>query len=125
SYLNSKRWDRGGSGKVITVYPRDETHFRALIETLHAATRALTGPYVLSDRRYRDSRCVHYRYGSLRTLGERDAFGRRMSTVVGPDGSSVVDSRAAAFTPPPWVVDPFGEDEQPEDEYEAGTLSGG
>jgi tRNA A-37 threonylcarbamoyl transferase component Bud32 len=125
SYLNSKRWDRGGSGKFVTVYPRDEAHFRQLIEALHAATRELAGPYILSDRRYKDSRCVHYRYGSLRMLGERDAFGRRMATIAGPDGSSFIDVRGAAFTPPPWVVDPFAGDEQPQDEQEAGTLCGG
>jgi tRNA A-37 threonylcarbamoyl transferase component Bud32 len=121
--LNSKRWDRGGSGKFVTVYPRDDEHFRQLIAALHEATRGLVGPYILSDRRYKDSACVHYRYGSLLRTGERDRFGRQTSTIVGPDGTALPDMRVASFSPPAWTTDPFAEDD--DDDQEAGTLSGG
>lgn len=125
SLLNSKQWYRGGSGKFVTVYPRDEEHFRHLIQCLHEATRGLTGPYILSDRRYKDSGCVHYRYGTMRMTGERDAFGRLTSNLVAPDGTRLPDNRNPSFTPPAWAADPFASDPEPDDGQEAGTLNGG
>lgn len=36
--LQSKGWSRGGAGKFMTIYPRDEDDCRRLLELLHAAT---------------------------------------------------------------------------------------
>ena len=56
SLINSKRWSRGGSGKFFTVYPRDTDHFVELLPKLDAVTKGFAGPYILSDRRYREQR---------------------------------------------------------------------
>ena len=63
--MNSKRWARQGAGKFITIYPFDEDQFVSVIEQLHQATRQFEGPYILSDRRYKDSKVVFYRYGGM------------------------------------------------------------
>lgn len=42
--LVSGRYERGGGGKFITVYPADDDHFRLLAEELHLATVGLPGP---------------------------------------------------------------------------------
>lgn len=42
--LVSGRYERGGGGKFLTVYPADDDHFRLLAEELHLATLGLPGP---------------------------------------------------------------------------------
>lgn len=122
--LNSKQWNRGGSGKFITVYPANEEQFRRVIDLLHAATEDLVGAYILSDRRYRDSRCIFYRYGSMLFQRDVDVLGRPRSTIEAPNGDVTDDVRSARFTVPSWTRDPF-EGEAPGDDGEAGTLSDG
>jgi tRNA A-37 threonylcarbamoyl transferase component Bud32 len=121
--VNSKRWPRGASGKFVTVYPAGEAEFVSLIEELHRATAGEAGPYVLSDRRYKDSTCVHYRYGSMRLPKSRDISGASRSTIVGPDGSEIDDERAPFFRVPPWATDPFAAPRTVDGE--AGTLKDG
>jgi tRNA A-37 threonylcarbamoyl transferase component Bud32 len=103
----TKNWPRTGAGKFVTVYPPDEAAFVALAERLHQATADLRGPYLLSDRPYRDSKVVFYRYGEHRSAGEVDAMGRPAPVLVGPDGTRVSDARKPCFWLPPWVKDPF------------------
>ncbi len=105
--MNSKRWSRGGSGKFITVYPADADAFRTILDALDAATREIEGPYILSDRRYRDSRTVFYRYGTMRKQTALDVSGRQLSYIEGPSGQIVFDNRSPYFSLPSWVEDPF------------------
>jgi Lanthionine synthetase C-like protein/Protein kinase domain len=107
SLLGSKQWHRGGSGKFMTVYPRGEEHFVSLIEALHRATAGLAGPYILSDRRYRDSKCVFYRYGGIAPRTFLTVKGDRVPYLDAPDGEQVPDRRQAWFSLPPWVRDPL------------------
>jgi tRNA A-37 threonylcarbamoyl transferase component Bud32 len=101
------RYDRGGGGKFITVYPRDDEQFRVLAAELHAVTLGLPGPRILSDKPFRPGSLVHYRYGEHR--GERvftddGVFGSRL---VAPDGTPYTDERRAWFSPPAWAPAPF------------------
>jgi len=105
SFMNSKAWDRGGSGKFITVYPRDDEQFLVLLEELAATTRELNGPYVLSDRRYRDSRVVFYRYGTLRPQVMLVPNGSRHPYLLAPTGERIPEIRGPVYVLPPWVVD--------------------
>jgi len=105
-----KNWPRTASGKFITVYPQDEAQFTRLIEGLHQATSDLRGPYVLSDRPYKDSRVVFYRYGEHLGSGRISASGQRVPSIRRPDGTWVSDSRKPFFSLPDWVHDPFGGD---------------
>lgn len=109
--LLSKRYGRGGAGKFMTIYPEDETAFKHLIQRLHAVTKDedVVGPYILSDRRYADSRVLYYRYGGFTGQSHLQADGTRKHVLVAPDGSFQEDVRTPYFSLPTWVPDPFGE----------------
>jgi hypothetical protein len=109
SLLLSKRYGRGGSGKFMTIYP-PQALFHELIEAIHQATRdtELSGPYILSDRRYKDSRVVFYRYGGFQTVQVLRIDGSREPVIYGPGGEKVPDERTPYFQLPAWVEDPFG-----------------
>ncbi|MFE5946997.1 class IV lanthionine synthetase LanL [Streptomyces sp. NPDC056480] len=109
SQLVDQWYARGGGGKFITVYPKDDDQFRELAEQLHRATEGLPGPGILSDKHLRPGSLVFYRYGEIGGSGHSDftddgIFKRRM---VGPDGTSATDERNAWFSPPPWASSPF------------------
>ncbi|MFK0156718.1 class III lanthionine synthetase LanKC [Streptomyces sp. NPDC090493] len=106
-FLHHKHAARAQSGKFCAVYPPDTGTAARLLTLLDDALRDEEGAYVLSDRRYRNSRNVHYRYG---------AFSRRTRLL--PDGSSeplltdgtgqdVTDVRLPFFTLPDGITDPF------------------
>ncbi|MEK6299419.1 MAG: class III lanthionine synthetase LanKC [Acidobacteriota bacterium] len=105
--MNNKRWSRQGSGKFITIYPVDETQFVFLVEELHKATRALEGPYILSDRRYKDSKVVFYRYGGIRPESVLNARGEKVPMLTSPSGERVPDIRRPYFYLPEWAKDPL------------------
>ncbi|MCX4803168.1 hypothetical protein OG594_16160 [Streptomyces sp. NBC_01214] len=110
--INSKTQERGFSGKFMTIYPPDEDVFVGLIETLYRRTvdEAVEGPYVLSDRRYRDSKVLFYRYGGFRPPRRLNIDGTQSTFLVSPDGTYVADERLPYFRLPPWVRDPFAEE---------------
>ena len=105
--MSSKRWNRGGSGKFITMYPSDLECFKSLLEELYAELRDEAGPYILSDRRYKDCRVLYYRYGGLRRVTRADIKGEKVLVLTSPDGAAVPDVRTPYFTLPPWIEDPF------------------
>ncbi len=108
--LASKRWNRGGSGKFITIYPKTPTDFVDLIEELHQACIGFRGQYILSDRRYKDSNVVHYRYGGFAKMSRLTASGDQQMIVVTPEGVAAPDIRNPYFTVPDWEADPFPQD---------------
>ena len=107
SLINSKRWSRGGSGKFMTIYPRNADHFAALLPVLDAATKEFVGPYILSDRRYRESKVVFYRYGTLQSQTALAADGTRVPVFVGADGTLSTEERGPLFRLPPGIDDPI------------------
>jgi serine/threonine protein kinase len=104
--INGKAWPREQGGKFITIYPRDKAQFSELLEATAAATARFEGPTILTDRRYRDSRVVYYRYGGIVPVSRRDVTGREVTYLVGPDGQLVEDQRRPEFVMPDWVSDP-------------------
>ncbi|HEX8091133.1 MAG TPA: class III lanthionine synthetase LanKC, partial [Blastocatellia bacterium] len=105
--MNNKRWARQGAGKFITIYPADEDQFLVLMEELHQATRRFEGPYILSDRRYKDSKVVFYRYGGIRPDSVLNARGEKVPMLVSPSGERVPDIRRPYFYVPDWTKDPL------------------
>ncbi len=108
--LNSKGQERGHAGKFITIYPGTELVFVELLEKLYQVTRRkpFYGPYILSDRRYKDSHILYYRYGGFFPPYRLNSDGTRSSFLVTPNGDYVADERLPYFQLPPWVEDPFG-----------------
>jgi serine/threonine protein kinase len=108
SLMNSKRWVRQGAGKFITIYPHDEEEFKEVMEELHQATTGFVGPYILSDRRYKNSRVLFYRYGGITPYQVLNVKGEKTSMLVSPSGEAVPDIRYPYFFVPDWTQDPFG-----------------
>ncbi|ADO74919.1 class III lanthionine synthetase LanKC [Stigmatella aurantiaca] len=117
-FTNESARGRGGCGKFITAYPVDVPQLRRLMERLHEATRDLTGPYILSDQRYKDSKTLFYRYGSFKNRFLLNVFGEQEPYMRAPDGSLVPDERQAYFVLPEGVEDPFPQ----EPEEDSGEL---
>ncbi len=103
--LNSKAADRGSSGKLVTIYPRDDDQLELVLKELDVALRGVRGPYVLSDLRYGDGP-LHVRYGGFhdrRCLGPN---GEPVPAIEDGAGALVPDVRRPAFTVPSWVTLP-------------------
>lgn len=107
--LNGRAIGRGNAGKFMTIYPPTEGVFRSLIERLYESTRDtdLAGAYVLSDRRYKDSRLLSYRFGGFTPLRQLRVDGTSGHYLRAPDGRFVADARLPYFELPAWITDPF------------------
>ncbi len=105
SLQNGKSWSRSGSGKFITGYPADAAKCRALLDLLCDSLYGYDGPYVLSDRRYKDSRVVHYRYGGFTPNKRLTARGERIHLLRMPGGQLREDLRKPYFDLPAEVPD--------------------
>ncbi|WP_417447823.1 class III lanthionine synthetase LanKC [Idiomarina abyssalis] len=123
SIFNGKSFDRGSAGKFITVYPKDDEQFKSLVEELHRATVGFWGPYILSDKRYKSSKVIYYRYGGMLSL-IRVIDGELCHVIKNPDGKFVKDERTPFFQLPEGITDPFP-DEESEDELAESLLGDG
>lgn len=111
SMMSSKRWQRGGSGKFITMYPMDISCFKSLLEQLYKELCGEEGPYILSDKRYKDCRVLYYRFGGMARTSRMDITGEKALVITSPEGDDIPDIRTPYFTIPPWEKDPFPSDE--------------
>ncbi|MFE5947127.1 class III lanthionine synthetase LanKC [Streptomyces sp. NPDC056480] len=111
-FLHHKHAGRAQAGKFCAAYPPDTATARRLLERLRDALDGEEGPYVLTDRRFRDSRTVHYRYGSFAGRSRLRADGTREGLVLDGFGREVVDLRLPAFHLPAGIADPFVEEEE-------------
>lgn len=101
-----KGWSRFQLGKFITLYPADEAQFLGLLEQLHLRTQHLGGPHILTDRPYKGSSVVYYRYGAHAEGFRPDIYGNRQQGFRLEDGSWHDDVRGAHFRLPPGCTDP-------------------
>ncbi|MFF4653552.1 class III lanthionine synthetase LanKC [Streptomyces sp. NPDC001380] len=106
-WAHHKHAPRPQSGKFIAAYPSGEAAARRLMEALRAALSDEDGPFILTDRRFGDSRTVHYRYGAFVPRSRVRADGTRMLLARDGDGVLVEDLRGTSFRPPDGIKDPF------------------
>ncbi|WP_051385685.1 class III lanthionine synthetase LanKC [Actinokineospora inagensis] len=109
--VHDKHAARVQSGKFCTLYPPTEECARRTLRRLAANLAGVSGPFVLTDRRFEKSECVSYRYGAFLGRTRVDAEGRHVDTMLAPDGTEVDDERTPVFRLPPGVADPFREPE--------------
>ena len=110
-FLNSKTYSRASSGKFLTLYPRRQMDCGDLLEELRHATGDLAGPYLLSDRPYKGSRTVFYRYGGFLPRFEINLYGEKLPLLRTADGGLIQDARTPFFQVPPGIEDPFVSEE--------------
>ncbi|WP_052070394.1 class III lanthionine synthetase LanKC [Streptacidiphilus albus] len=102
---NSKYAPRGSSGKLLTLYPRDEAELHRVLTGLEPLLADRRGPYILSDLRWRDS-LLFVRYGAYRQLYCLDEQGRTVSALRDATGNLVPDLRRPVFSVPEWITVP-------------------
>ncbi|MCI2263220.1 class III lanthionine synthetase LanKC [Xanthomonas indica] len=123
--LLSKSAARQSGGKFMTIYPAGIEKFESLIELLYQELRDIQGPYILSDRQYKDSGAVFYRYGGFRAFTVRDLRGREKSMILDGGFRLVEDLRTPHFRVPEFAVDArWGQSEPPADDAGADELFG-
>lgn len=101
--VNSRSWPRAAAGKFITIYPRDDEHFLQMLDELYEQLKDCFGPYILSDRRYRDCKVLYYRYGSHELTYQLLPDGRKMPMLRAPDGRLEEEQRRPYWLVPSWV----------------------
>jgi tRNA A-37 threonylcarbamoyl transferase component Bud32 len=102
---NAKYAGRGGSGKLITVYPRDEAELELVCRELGEILAGEPGPYILSDLRW-GAGPVHVRYGGFSRRHCVDERGETVPAIEDPSGTLVPDVRGPVFALPAWVTPP-------------------
>ncbi|MEU4712139.1 class III lanthionine synthetase LanKC [Micromonospora purpureochromogenes] len=102
---NSKYARRAGSGKFITVYPRDDAELELTAKELAALLDGEQGPYILSDLRYGDGP-VYLRYGGFAARYCLSPDGQVVPAIEDASGTLVPDRRDPVFHVPEWVTLP-------------------
>lgn len=102
---NMKYAHRGSSGKLVTIYPRDEAQLKAVLEALDLRIGGEVGPYILSDLRW-NAGPLYVRYGGFVERQMVSDLGLLVQAIEAPDGTLVPDRRDPTFHVPPWVTLP-------------------
>lgn len=107
---NSKGMNRASSGKFITIYPKDEQAFIKVCQELYLFLKECNGPYVLSDKRYKDCKVMYYRYG--RCLVDNLESDEEKVLLTDPNGNKVPDRRQPYYIQPTFVKPPFPDEDE-------------
>ena len=108
-HVHHKHGARPQAGKFCAIYPPDQAAAKRLLDELTERLRGEEGPYILSDRRYRDSRTVHYRYGAFWSRSRTRPDGSKQHLLLNRSGALVEDRRTVGFVLPDGITDPFAE----------------
>ena len=99
---NAKYAPRGASGKLATIYPRDDACCERILAELDGIIGGEHGPYILSDLRYGNGP-LYVRYGGFTERYCQDSRGELVPAVEDASGHLVPDLRTPVFTVPAWV----------------------
>ena len=103
---NSKYGNRGASGKFITIYPTGEEQFLRLLDILDEATKHIKkGPYILSDKRWKDHN-VYFRYGGFAQMFVT-IDGEKQLAIMNEKGELIPDVRSTTYVLPDFVKEPI------------------
>lgn len=92
------------SGKYVTIYPKNREHCLQLLEQLYDLIPIeMEGIYILSDRAYKDSQVIFYRYGCIEL--DEALLEEGVPTQYGPNGERWQDYQKTYFDLPSWVED--------------------
>ncbi|MFJ8625949.1 class III lanthionine synthetase LanKC [Kitasatospora sp. NPDC093550] len=99
---NMKYAHRGASGKLVTIYPRDEAQLKAALDALDGRIGGEAGPYILSDLRWNEGP-LYVRYGGFAERHTVSEQGALVQAIEAPDGTLLPDKREPVFHVPEWV----------------------
>ncbi|NHQ86629.1 protein kinase/lanthionine synthetase C family protein [Iodobacter sp. HSC-16F04] len=100
-----KSCSRQSAGKFITIYPGSDEVFKRLIESLYTELKDEKGPYILSDRQYKDASVLFYRYGGIQSFPEISVNGERTLCILNERYEFIEDIRSPYFILPDFVTD--------------------
>lgn len=106
---SQKAYSRGGSGKFITIYPENEDAFLKLLEIFYAKLKDFKGPYILSDRRYKNCKVLYYRYGGMIGQYRMEKDGDLVPIIKDGNGKWIDDIRNPYFSVPANIKNPIPE----------------
>lgn len=118
SFKKLKRITYGGvqieqTGKVVTIYPSNKKVFKILMGKLHEITKMFFGPKVPTDKKYKNSNCLFYRYGAFKDLYYYDKYtGIKVPSLYNNKGELEIDNRSPGKYKPEWVEPIFIEENQ-------------
>jgi tRNA A-37 threonylcarbamoyl transferase component Bud32 len=92
-------------GKVITVYPRNDTEAAALARELIESTHGVVGPSIATDLHLGNA--VYARYGAVRPRIVHDRFGEPTELILDGFGNWLPDMRGVPFNYPQGITVPF------------------
>ncbi|MGM0867379.1 MAG: class III lanthionine synthetase LanKC [Bacillota bacterium] len=99
--VNSKIANRASSGKFMTIYPNNNEVFVELLDLISFITRDFKkGPYILSDKRWKNSN-VFYRYGGFKIILNENGE----HCIRDENGNLVIDQRTPFYQVPDFVKD--------------------
>lgn len=101
----SKYAARGYSGKLVTIYPADESACETILCELGEILDGEPGPYILSDLRWGKGP-LHVRYGGFFLQYCKDDNGESVPAIADDTGTLVPDLRDPVFRLPSWVTLP-------------------
>ena len=103
-YNLSEEESSAESGKLITIYPKNNKHCKQLLEELYKLIPSeCKGVYILSDRNYRDSNVIFYRFGCIKLIENELVDG--LPSLKGTCGEYWQDFQRNYFDLPSWVDD--------------------
>lgn len=70
--INTGEYGYSQIGKIITIYPENETELVLLLEELYRKTKGHSSVEIPSDFRYKNSEVIYYRYGEFIDSGGKD-----------------------------------------------------
>ena len=95
--INGKEMDRASAGKYIVIYP-DQDRFEQIIEELYHLLKEYQGCYILSDRPYKDSKVLFYRYGEILPIAYVDSYGTTTTRILDENNNLYLDKRTPFFS---------------------------
>lgn len=114
-YLKNSRktGDRSSYGKFITVYPKSDEEFLVTIEKLYNLLAKFGGPFILTDKRYKDAKCLYYRYGTNKPSGKFDKYGNELFLIKSEEGEEIDNRNLAYFNLAKGIKNPIQDDIDP------------
>lgn len=99
---HDKSYSRESAGKFIVIYPCEKS-FQTVIESLYKILHNFKGQYILSDKRYKDSQCIYYRYGEFYPIYVLNELGVKESFILDDNNNYYKDERLPYYKKPHWV----------------------
>lgn len=94
------------TGKVFTLYIMNPNTLEQHLKTLNKLLKNIKGPIIPSDKKYSDSNCLYYRYGSFKSNYSYDNISGLKYDYYIYKQQKILDIRKPNFYKPKLINDP-------------------